>query len=472
MLGPFGLHPKGTMRARALPAARALARRGHRVTLIMPPWQTPEDAGREWPDRVPGVDLVYADLQGLRLPLAGHILLAARMARRARALRPDVLHVFKPKAYGALAAELLGWLRPLSGGREGPALVVDTDDWEGAGGWNELEPYSPLQRRFFAWQERRMLRAADAVTVASRALETLAWSLGVAPERTRYLPNGVETEAAWGPGGVGGPTAGEDPGFPSDPQAGASTSTAAAVSPQPSPAHPARPPTILLYTRFFDFPLARPLDLLARLRDVRPDLRLLVLGQGLFGEERAFAEAARARGLAGAVELRGWVEPAALPAALREADLAIAPFADTLVNRCRSSAKLLELLDAGLPVVAEDVGQSREVIQDGRSGRLVPAGDLEAFAAAVLALLDDPAAAAALGRAGQARVRAIFAWARQAETLEAVYRDARARRGRLETGGAGRAIDGAEGEIGAAERPIGPEPGRGAAAEPGLEARP
>ena len=41
-VGPFGFAPKKTMRARALPLARALAARGHAVQLVMPPWETPD----------------------------------------------------------------------------------------------------------------------------------------------------------------------------------------------------------------------------------------------------------------------------------------------------------------------------------------------------------------------------------------------------------------------------------------------
>jgi len=48
IFGPFGLRPKSTMRRRALPLGKALAVRGHRVTVIIPPWDWPGDAGREW----------------------------------------------------------------------------------------------------------------------------------------------------------------------------------------------------------------------------------------------------------------------------------------------------------------------------------------------------------------------------------------------------------------------------------------
>lgn len=44
MLGTFGLRPKGTMSARALPLAQELAGRGWRVRLALPPWDSPADA--------------------------------------------------------------------------------------------------------------------------------------------------------------------------------------------------------------------------------------------------------------------------------------------------------------------------------------------------------------------------------------------------------------------------------------------
>ena len=90
-------------------------------------------------------------------------------------------------------------------------LVVDTDDWEGPGGWNTLGNYTPAQRLIFTWQERWGLTHADVVTVASQALQTITWSLGVIPDRVFYIPNGIvrrcffpgEEEAAL-PGFVGG----------------------------------------------------------------------------------------------------------------------------------------------------------------------------------------------------------------------------------------------------------------------------
>ena len=66
--GPFGLRARGTMPARALPLARALERRGHAVRLVLPPWDSPADAGRSWTDA--GVEVVNLPLAGVALPAA------------------------------------------------------------------------------------------------------------------------------------------------------------------------------------------------------------------------------------------------------------------------------------------------------------------------------------------------------------------------------------------------------------------
>jgi len=434
MLGPFGLRPKGTMLRRALPAARALARRGHRVTVIMPPWHTPAEGGRTWDDAVAGVRLEYVSLAGLGAPGAGHALVAMRMARRALALAPDIVHTFKPKAYAGLADALLHFARRSSGAMSGrPALVVDTDDWEGRGGWNDREPYGRAERWLFARQERWGLVHADAVTVASRALETLAWSLGVPPARVTYLPNAIDPAASAMDASPGSAATLEDvTGAFDDARAIGDAGTAGEAgdaraqlsTAEPPASVPPRPPCLLLYTRFFEFAPARPLDVLARVRGAWPGARLIVAGRGLSGEEQAFLVAARDRGLGEAVDYRGWVEPGDLSSLLAEADVALYPFDDTLINRTKSAFKLLELMDAGLPVVADAVGQNVEVIEDGASGRLVPPGDTEAFARAVCGLLEDAPARNAMGRRARARVRRAFNWNRQVVRLEAAFRHA------------------------------------------------
>ena len=83
MIGPFGLQPKATLSVRALPMAKALVSRGHSVTLLVPPWDHPADAGREWEED--GVQVVNLPLPP-RLPLLFHGALALRLVQHALAL--------------------------------------------------------------------------------------------------------------------------------------------------------------------------------------------------------------------------------------------------------------------------------------------------------------------------------------------------------------------------------------------------
>jgi glycosyltransferase involved in cell wall biosynthesis len=82
---------------------------------------------------------------------------------------------------------------------------------------------------------------------------------------------------------------------------------------------------------------------------------------------------------------------------------------------------LLEAMLAGKPVVATRVSATPEIVTDGETGLLVPPDDDEALTDAVLALLGDPARAAAMGEAGLARARSEFSVARMTERTAAVY---------------------------------------------------
>ena len=195
VIGPFGLRPKGTMSVRALPLARALVARGHAVRMILPPWDWPQDAGCKMQDA--GVEIENIELPA-GVPGLFHLNTTRRLVQRALDFQPDVIHCFKPKAYAGLAAWWVWQLKRM--GRVKACLIIDTDDWEGAGGWNDLNSYSWAQRQMFAWQEQWGLTHNDGVTVASKALQSIVYSLGVKPDRVCYVPNGCrETQTALRP---------------------------------------------------------------------------------------------------------------------------------------------------------------------------------------------------------------------------------------------------------------------------------
>lgn len=386
-LAPFGIRPKGTLQARMLPLAAALQKAGHGVVIIAPPYTNPEDAGLV--ELVEGV-AVRNVLLG---PAAGALaapFIALRMLRDTFEQQPDLVHLFKPKGYGGLAAMLLAAMPAL--GLKAPPLLVDCDDREGTGGMNDLHSYSLPEKWLFALQEKLLTRCAKGVTVASRALESLSWGMGAKPERTLYLPNGPVTRPA------------------GDRARGRARFGIADDA-----------PVLLLYTRFFEFSQQRVHALLERISNRMPEMKLLVVGKGLHGEEKELEQAAIRGGFHRNLIMAGWVEPSVLPDCLAAADAAIYPFDDTLVNRTKCPAKLVELAAAGIAVAAERVGQINEYLAHNESGLLVEPGDTDALAEAACLLLGDRDLARRLGQAAAQRATGEFGWHRAAQRLETLY---------------------------------------------------
>jgi alpha-maltose-1-phosphate synthase len=81
----------------------------------------------------------------------------------------------------------------------------------------------------------------------------------------------------------------------------------------------------------------------------------------------------------------------------------------------------LEAMACGTAVVASRVGGIPEVVADGQTGLLAPPGDPAALAAAINALILDPARAAAMGAAGRDRAGAEFSWATIAAQTAGLY---------------------------------------------------
>ena len=139
--------------------------------------------------------------------------------------------------------------------------------------------------------------------------------------------------------------------------------------------------------------------------------RLLVAGDPL-QPLNGLREAAGAR-----AEWRlGYLPPDEIQRALSDATVALFPYRPELDQ----SGALLQALGAGVPAVAYDVGGIAEPVRRFAAGRVVPPGDLDAFAAAVQELIGDAEALAA-ARAGARRAREELTWDAAARSHVALY---------------------------------------------------
>jgi glycosyltransferase involved in cell wall biosynthesis len=371
-VAPFGLGKKTTVWARTLPLAKGLAARNWIATILIPPWDTPGDAGRSWCDE--GVSLVNVAVGG------GIPATTRRLVREVSARQPDLVHIIKPRAHAGLVQ---WWLISRRVSNHTP-VVLDIDDWEQA--WAPINRYSWPVARFLAWQEEWGIRHTDAITAASRWLEQRAHAYAPTTP-VLYLPNGIsapgEATAGW----------------------------------QPKPGG-----AVLFFTRFVEISPEWLAQFCASLYARRPQTRIIIAGTPVqpaldepFRRQVAMTNAAQA------VDWLGFIPPADLPKLYARAGCAIFPAADVPLQQAKCSVRMATTLLQGVPVVASAVGE-QVAYGAGGAARLVAAHVSPAeFAAAVDEVLCQPEVQIALGAAARRRLSQRYAWDSLAHELADFY---------------------------------------------------
>jgi glycosyltransferase involved in cell wall biosynthesis len=129
-----------------------------------------------------------------------------------------------------------------------------------------------------------------------------------------------------------------------------------------------------------------------------PELPIRVVGSGQL--EHVLHQRSRN------VEWVRWVDYERLPDELRNAGCALGIFGTTDKAQRVIPNKVFQALACGAPVVTSDTPAARELLVDGESALLVPAGDPVALAAALRRLASDPALAARISAGGLEAYRA------------------------------------------------------------------
>jgi len=234
--------------------------------------------------------------------------------------------------------------------------------------------------------EQWALTRADAVLAVSSALREHVVELGIDPAKVHVVPNGVNTDL-FHPG-------------PKDP----SLRDRLGLGEEP----------VLGFVgglRPWHGTELLP-EVLARVSARHPGVRLVIAGDGPLRAE--LQRSLNERGLAGRVVFTGAVAHDEVPALIRQFDVALAPYPALDHPFYFSPLKLFEYMACGVPVVAANCGQIAEIIRDGETGLLHPAGDLEALADACDVLLRNPKRRHMLGQSAAQFVRANFTWDRNA----------------------------------------------------------
>jgi glycosyltransferase involved in cell wall biosynthesis len=418
-VAPFGIRRKGTTQARVIPLAAALAQRGHSVRVLIPDWDCPADAGRRY--HVDGAEVRHLAVRpGGDGPFSPRLLAATY--REALAGDPQVVHCFKPIGYaGAVAllvvacstphlARLATASRPSRSrrrSRHAPLLAIDCDDLEGRAGWATRDKRPSWQIALIEAQERLGMHYAPLVTVASAALFRLAHQRRGRGEGVTYLPNAAPMHLSSAPAA-------------NSVRRLDATRLASLTTAHPrAPSEPSGDFRLVLYTRFNEFAPARGVAAVAAVLQRLPTAELVVIGEGDTAARKEFEAGLQGAGVAGRCHWMGYLVEPERHRVLSSAHGAIWLFDDTPINRARSPAKLLELLAMGLPVIAEDVGETRALI--GRAGVLVPPCSREALIAAVARLADSRDTRLELANAARRRIAAAATWLDRAATLERTY---------------------------------------------------
>ncbi len=149
---------------------------------------------------------------------------------------------------------------------------------------------------------------------------------------------------------------------------------------------------------------------LPTVRRRHPRAMLLLVGEGPY--RARYEEVANAEGVAEAVRFLGTRRD--VPALLQLADAFVFPSLQE-----GTGVALLEAMAAARPCVVSDISIFREVLGEG-TGLFVPLGRADLLAEAVLVLLDDPAAAADMGRRARRVVEERFEIRRNAQEFAQV----------------------------------------------------
>jgi phosphatidyl-myo-inositol alpha-mannosyltransferase len=369
IVSPYDLDVPGGVQAHVVALAAALRAGGDTVTTLAPGRRPPDGVTVGPGGHVPLGGSIGVPFNGSVAPVALLPAAARRTVRALTDLAPDVVHVHEP------AVQWVG----LAAALRSPAPAVGTFH-----AWSDDDRMYRLARPLL---RRVALGLAERIAVSPAARAYHAGALGVPERAFTVVPNGVDVGRF------------------------------SSATPLLGLLRPGDGPVLLFVGRLEE---RKGLEHLVRafpiLKTTRPDLRLVVVGEG---PERDRVQSLLPPSLRVDVDFLGRVDAGDLPALYAACDVFVAPS----LGGESFGIVLIEAMAAGAPVVASDIPGYASVVTDGVTGRLVPPGDPRALAEALEALLANPSLRTALSSQAREGVDA-YDWPSVASQVRDRYESA------------------------------------------------
>jgi glycosyltransferase involved in cell wall biosynthesis len=161
------------------------------------------------------------------------------------------------------------------------------------------------------------------------------------------------------------------------------------------------------------------IDAASSIAKANPNVQFIIVGAPLFGLEEDYPTLLREQivrlGLQRRVRLAGYRSD--VGRFFAAADIVV----HSSIDPEPFGMVLIEAMAASKPVIASDLGGPREIVEDGRTGILVPPGRPEELGLAILRLVTDPKRRAQMGEAGARRVHSCFSAQQMVKRLESLY---------------------------------------------------
>ncbi len=244
-----------------------------------------------------------------------------------------------------------------------------------------------LRGRFFRWLKRIVINKSSALTVVSRAMRDIVVDMGTASEKVHVISMGVDLKLLF----------------------------------TPDPAVERSDHGLLFVGRLVEVKGLRILfEALPKILMSFPKTRLTVAGSGPL--EAELQEIAKELNISNHIDMLGMVPQAQLPELYRRAAVAVFPFIVTKRGVQEGFGLVqVEAMGCGCPVISGDLPSVHDIMIHGETGLLVPPGNAELLAQAIIFLLSNPEHRRTLAENGRASVLEQFDWEVIAGKYGAVY---------------------------------------------------